>query len=458
MIADTRLEQYLAKWLGNYDGPVPVPISRAEQYLSFLCGDNTISLPAPVSRLDHFLHALCTQGYGAGSLSQAQLGALADGSIRTIQIQEGVEEIRSGAFYECENLEHITLPDSVRIIHDEAFARCKRLVLDKLPEQCEVIWVGAFSACESIRQLTLGENLAYLSAQAFYGCKSLVTVTFRSWPYWIWEDVFSECPALQDIYCPWEEGDVEGAPWGAESATIHYLGRASEQRTFDFDAYMMHDWWLQWRNANGYSLSYDKNRYSLPCVSARIGRESGALPKPVSRADRYLRYLCGNTEAELPEPVSDLDHFLNLLCEKGYGKQGMTAEEAARLASGRVDTLPLGEGIEKIRTDAFYDCLGLELQALPRSVRTIGAFAFGCTGLKTITLGENVEYVGEGAFFHCMGLQSVTFHSTLEYLAQDAFLDCLNLKEINCPWGEGAVEGAPWGAENAMIHYGATKA
>lgn len=37
-------------------------------------------------------------------------------------------------------------------------------------------------------------------------------------------NAFNKCTNLTDIYVPWAEGDVGGAPWGATNATIHYGG------------------------------------------------------------------------------------------------------------------------------------------------------------------------------------------------------------------------------------------
>ena len=34
-----------------------------------------------------------------------------------------------------------------------------------------------------------------------------------------------------------------------------------------------------------------------------------------------------------------------------------------------------------------------------------------------------------------------------------AFKGCTNLKDIDVPWAEGDIAGAPWGATNATVHY-----
>ena len=50
-------------------------------------------------------------------------------------------------------------------------------------------------------------------------------------------------------------------------------------------------------------------------------------------------------------------------------------------------------------------------------------------------------------------ITSITISSEVTYLYENAFIGCTNLTEINVPWSEGQVEGAPWGARKATINY-----
>lgn len=66
--------------------------------------------------------------------------------------------------------------------------------------------------------------------------------------------------------------------------------------------------------------------------------------------------------------------------------------------------------------------------------------------IKSFILGA-----GETNYFHL--LSSITFNEKPEAIDVTLFANCPNLVEINVPWGEGEVAGAPWGATNATIHY-----
>ena len=80
----------------------------------------------------------------------------------------------------------------------------------------------AFRYCGSLSDLTLSGGLKTIGARAFESCNNLTSVTFHDTPDSIGSDAFDMCLKLTDIYVPWAEGAVTGAPWGATKATIHY--------------------------------------------------------------------------------------------------------------------------------------------------------------------------------------------------------------------------------------------
>ena len=114
-------------------------------------------------------------------------------------------------------------------------------------------------------------------------------------------------------------------------------------------------------------------------------------------------------------------------------------------------------GYKAIRDYAFYSCTSLALTTLPSGITSIGEGAFyGCTNLALTTLPSGITNIGVNAFVDCSSLVSLTFEGTPESIGDSAFVGCNNLTTINVPWAEGAVANAPWGAENATIHYGYT--
>ena len=77
-------------------------------------------------------------------------------------------------------------------------------------------------------------------------------------------------------------------------------------------------------------------------------------------------------------------------------------------------SLPSVETIDDLTGDrgswAFLDCTGLTKVDIPK-VRTVGSLAFeGCSALRTVRIGSDVEVIGDGAFTKCTGLETVSIN------------------------------------------------
>lgn len=123
-----------------------------------------------------------------------------------------------------------------------------------------------------------------------------------------------------------------------------------------------------------------------------------------------------------------------------------------------ITEITIGSGITSIETEAFANASGLTKVTFPTSLKKIGDSAFyACTSLKTASLPSALESVGSGAFIGCMsltkmalpktlkelgayafaytGITSVTLAMDIEYLPQGLFYECSKLARatISCP-------------------------
>lgn len=107
------------------------------------------------------------------------------------------------------------------------------------------------------------------------------------------------------------------------------------------------------------------------------------------------------------------------------------------------------EVVQGFRSDAY-----LETVRLGEKVKTIMLSTFANTAIKSIDLPASVTTINSGAFDYCDKLKTVIFKGTpTGTISANAFRNCPNLTNIYVPWSQGAVANAPWGAENATIHY-----
>lgn len=87
-----------------------------------------------------------------------------------------VTSIGKSAFFSCQSLTSITLPDSIKSIG-----------------------FGAFMSCESLSKITLPDSVKSIESYAFFGCSSLTEITIPSSVKSLGHDVFGNCFSLETI-------------------------------------------------------------------------------------------------------------------------------------------------------------------------------------------------------------------------------------------------------------------
>lgn len=120
-------------------------------------------------------------------------------------------------------LEEVYLPKNLKCIYGEMFYCCVNLrTLHGDLTKIEAVNGSAFHSCSKLTKFPHMPSLTRLDANAFNGCTGLTEVKFYNTLTSCAANAFNGCSNLTDIYCPWAEGEVANAPWGATNATIHY--------------------------------------------------------------------------------------------------------------------------------------------------------------------------------------------------------------------------------------------
>mgnify|MGYP003896807675 CR=1 FL=1 len=81
-----------------------------------------------------------------------------------------VTSIGDYAFFLCESLTSITIPDSVTSIGDDAFAECTSLTSINIPDSVTSIGDAAFTDCYSLTSITIGNGVTSIGHGAFISC------------------------------------------------------------------------------------------------------------------------------------------------------------------------------------------------------------------------------------------------------------------------------------------------
>ena len=91
------------------------------------------------------------------------------------------------------------------------------------------------------------------------------------------------------------------------------------------------------------------------------------------------------------------------------------------------------DGVTKIAPYAFYNYNALAAITIPNTVKSIGNYAFGTTGLTSVVIPEGITDISPSSFSYCSHLASVSLPSTLTSLSSAAFRGCTALTAITIP-------------------------
>ena len=151
----------------------------------------------------------------------------------------------------------------------------------------------------------------------------------------------------------------------------------------------------------------------------------------------------------LKEGVSDT----SIVIPETIDGMPVTAIGAKAFEFTSITDIKIGANIRKIGNEAFSYCAKLiavrwncKCNAIPdycflecsnltsfdfSSIKKIGIYAFGVSGLQEVCLPKNIEIISTGTFSRCNGLRSVTWNGTCDVIPADCFAFCSNLTNFD---------------------------
>ena len=133
----------------------------------------------------------------AGLVAYKYKGKMPSGT--SIVLKEGTKGITGNAFYDCDGLTSVTIPNSVTSIGDWAFNRCTGLTSVTIPNSVTSISDGSFSACSGLTSVTISNSVTSIGDWAFSDCSGLTSVTIGNSVTSIGDWAFGNCTGLTRI-------------------------------------------------------------------------------------------------------------------------------------------------------------------------------------------------------------------------------------------------------------------
>lgn len=298
----------------------------------------------------------------------------------------------SHAFSGCANLEEVVFNNGLETIGHYAFSDCPGLDITHFPESLRYIGFRAFNNT-GISELTLPYNLEYVGAQAFAGCKALYSINLQA---------RHAVTGSYYLYAtePWME-DRQQNMFDASGIEIAKIGAGVEYVPASFLS----------GATNLRKLTFESPDATVPELEIGYMSFSGLnslkwpeLPKRIAKIDDYA--------------------FSSAALSASPDLPGCTwfGAYAFQNATG-VDSLHLDSNIEFLGTGAFgnistlqkvyYNVPTVENAIVANNGHVVQPFN-GCSNLKTVIIGKDVEYIGPNEFGTRLNISDLVFEERVE--------------------------------------------
>ena len=321
-------------------------------------------------------------------------------NINSVTIGDGVTTIGENAFYGRTWLTSIELPSSLTNIGNSAFHGCIGLTSIELPSSLTTIGISAFGVCTGLTSIELPSSLTTIKQYAFQSCTGLTHVTFNC------------------------------------NVPDYALSIITNSSPF-----------YQCTNINSVTIGDGVTTIGSSAFRECTWLTSIELPSSLTTIGSSAFYSCtGLTSIELPSPLTSIGGsafssctgltHVTFNCNVPNYALYIVDSDSPFYQCTNINSVAIGEGVTSIGIFAFYHCTWMTSIELPSSLTTIGRSAFyNCTGLTSITIPEGVTSIDQNVFRECTGLTSIELPSSLTTIGNEAFRECTGLTSITIPEG-----------------------
>ena len=240
-----------------------------------------------------------------------------------------------------------TIPQGIAVIGDSAFFACSSLTSVSVPDSVTSIGDEAFALCSSLTSVSIPDSVTSIGDAAFHSCKSLTSVSIPNSVTSIGDAAFFSCDSLTSVSIP-------------DSVTS--IGDLA------------------------FRFCDSLTSVSIPDSVEQIGTnpfaDCSAL-KTISVSPEHLYF-------------ATIDGVLFRKADKAL---------ISYPAGIKSSTYTIPQGIASIGDYAFDSCTSLTSVSIPDSVTSIGDYAFdSCTSLTSVSIPDSVTSIGDYAFDNCPNL------------------------------------------------------
>ena len=350
--------------------------------------------------------------------------------LRSIVIPDGVTVIKRGAFQYSE-LETVVFPASLTVIEEYAFYRCDKLVSIDLPEGLASLDRYSFEGCGSLRRITIPASVSVIEEGTFYRCPAdtiiVKSMTPPSLGYRADESALGDHYNLLIVPTGSLETYMSTSPWRSFSEIREEGGRSN---VFEVDGiryklpsiesnevYVFSGGDYQGEIVIPASVVYEGKEYSVTAVGYQAFKEcteltSVVISEGVTTLSGCAFQGCTNLKSiSIPSTLVDGNFTYEFYAYEWESSKfaaafyNCTGLENIVIADNHPTLESRGNAI--IRKDSLDLILGCKSTVIPEDVKCIAPYAFYRTTTKAMRIPDNVVRIGECAFGYCDSLTTI---------------------------------------------------
>ncbi len=391
-----------------------------------------------------------------------------------------VTSIGDSAFEDCENLENVTIPNSITSIGEDAFnntayynddsnwddgvlyiSNCliytnndfesvtdykikdgTRLIADwafeayfpieltltsiTIPNSVINIGVGAFWNCTNLTNITIPNSVKNIGVRAFEDCTSLKSITIPDSVTSINNGLFSNCTSLTDLTIP---SSVTSIAYDALSDTGYYNDKSKWNNGVLYISNCLIDTNNDFNSVTDYKIKSDTRIIADGAFSNCTNLTNVTIPNSVTSIGNSVFFNCTSLKnITIPYSVKSIGNHVFEVCES---LANINVEESNSKYSSWDGVL-----FNKDKTELIQYPIGNERKSynIPNSVTSIGYRAFfACESLTNVTIPNGVTNIGDDAFCGCKSLTSVIIPNGVTNIGEGSFDACTSLTNITIP-------------------------